>query len=195
VDGLTRWVAEQGAPFWQKLCETVQETKFWSFWQSFWDRTRGDKQQRERHCLPIGRKEYKEKPANSFVSRLKRATGILPRAKSEDRQDTNENDKGDAEIESTMVTYTMSRMLQFTSLVATLIACLLPIVAITVLSKMHTQPKILGFMALFTALFAMGLMWLTNPGTSRTEIFTATAAFSAVLVVFVQNQNGNTNGS
>jgi len=95
----------------------------------------------------------------------------------------------------TLVTYSMNVMLRFTSLVATLVACLLPIIAITVLSKMHTSAKILGYMALFTALFALGLMSLTPPGTSRTEIFTATAAFSAVLVVFVQNQNGNTNGS
>lgn len=76
----------------------------------------------------------------------------------------------------TLVTYSMSAMLRFTSLVATLVACLLPIVAITVLSKMHTNAMILGFIALFTALFALGLMGLTPPGTSRTEIFTATAA-------------------
>jgi hypothetical protein len=76
----------------------------------------------------------------------------------------------------TLVTYSMNVMLRFTSLVATLVACLFPIVAITVLSKIHTNTKILGYIALFTALFALGLMSLTPPGTSRTEIFTATAA-------------------
>jgi len=38
-------------------------------------------------------------------------------------------------------------------------------------------------------LFAIGLMGLTTD-TSRVQIFTATAAFSAVLVVFVQKQQG-----
>jgi hypothetical protein len=55
------------------------------------------------------------------------------------------------------------------------IASLLPIVAIVVLSKMHTQRVILGFIALFTRLFTMGLMILMLWGTSMTEIFTASA--------------------
>jgi len=71
--------------------------------------------------------------------------------------------------------------------VATIIACLLPTVAITVLSKIHETGQRLGAIAGFTALFAAGLMCLTKAGTSRVEIFTATAAFSAVMVVFVQN--------
>jgi hypothetical protein len=41
---------------------------------------------------------------------------------------------------------------------------------------MHTTAELLGFIALFTAIFAIGLMVLTDSGTSRTEIFTATAA-------------------
>jgi hypothetical protein len=67
-------------------------------------------------------------------------------------------------------------MLQFTSAVATVIACVLPTVAIAILSKMHSMPEILGFIGLFTTLFAVGLMLLTDAGTSRVEIFTATAA-------------------
>jgi len=80
-------------------------------------------------------------------------------------------------------------MIRFTNHVATVIACLFPIIGIVVLSKIHTQAKILGFIALFTAVFAIGLMILTDSKTSRTDIFTATAAFAAVLVVFVQNQS------
>jgi len=45
-----------------------------------------------------------------------------------------------------------------------------------VLSGIHKQRMILGFIALFTGLFTMGLMILTPSGTSRTEIFTASAA-------------------
>jgi hypothetical protein len=88
------------------------------------------------------------------------------------KEETNQQN----ELGPTLVTYSMNAMLRFTSLVATLVACLLPIIAITVLSRLHTNAGVLGFIALFTALFALGLMGLTPPGTSRTEIFTATAA-------------------
>jgi len=81
-------------------------------------------------------------------------------------------------------------MTLFTSSVATLVACVLPIAAITVLSKLQSNSKTLGIMALFTVVFAGGLMYLAG-GASRVEIFTATAAFSAVMVVFVQNHNQN----
>jgi hypothetical protein len=94
------------------------------------------------------------------------------RQKKSEEKSPKQNDPGP----TTLVTYSMNAMLRFTSRVATLVACLLPIVAITVLSKLHTNAKVLGFIALFTALFALGLMGLTPPGTSRTEIFTATAA-------------------
>lgn len=90
----------------------------------------------------------------------------------------------------TLETYSEDRMLRFTSSVATVIACLLPTVAIAVLAKLHSTGELIGLIAIFTAVFAIGLMFLTDAGTSRVEIFTATAAFSAVMVVFVQNQNG-----
>jgi len=102
------------------------------------------------------------------------------------------------EISKTLNTYTEDRILRFTSSVATVIACLFPTVAISVLAKLHETAELLGLIAVFTAIFAIGLMFLTGSGTSRVEIFTATAAFSAVLVVFVQNQNGgsyNGNGN
>jgi hypothetical protein len=68
-------------------------------------------------------------------------------------------------------------MLKFTSFVTTIAACLLPIVAIAVLATINNdQAKTIGFIALFTGVFAIGLMVLTPSATSRTEIFTATAA-------------------
>jgi hypothetical protein len=185
VDGLTGWVAKEWVPFWQK----ARETKFWNgvlrirhlLWMALlwlghliwttllWIRHLGQKQHPQQQ-LP-----YNEKPSRSFTSSVRE---IFKPAKlhQDAANNVNQDSEEETTIEPTLNTYTMSRMLQFTSLIATLIACLLPIVAITVLSKMHTQPRILGFIALFTALFAMGLMWLTNPGTARTEIFTATAA-------------------
>jgi hypothetical protein len=78
--------------------------------------------------------------------------------------------------QKTLNTYSEDRMLRFTSAVATVIACLLPTVAIAVLAKLHTTADLLGVIAVFTAIFAMGLMLLTDAGTSRVEIFTATAA-------------------
>jgi uncharacterized Tic20 family protein len=64
----------------------------------------------------------------------------------------------------------------FTSFVTTIVACLLPTAAIAILATIHSEAKIIGFIGLFTAIFAMGLMGLANSGTSRTDIFTATAA-------------------
>lgn len=191
VDGLTQWIAHEWVPFWDK----VRKTKFWKSppWNRPW------RHQKQINSQLPGGTLYNEKSASSITSSVKRWNQMFHQSKRDEdlREDTDQSPELNAKVAptTTMNTYAMSRMLRFTSLVATLIACLLPIVGITVLSKIHTQPKILGFMALFTALFAIGLMWVTPPGTSRTEIFTATAAFSAVLVVFVQNQNGNTNGS
>ncbi|PMD62418.1 uncharacterized protein K444DRAFT_661590 [Hyaloscypha bicolor E] len=75
----------------------------------------------------------------------------------------------------TLNTFSEHRMTLFTSSVATLVACVLPIAAITVLSKLQSNSKTLGIMALFTVVFAGGLMYLAG-GASRVEIFTATAA-------------------
>ncbi|EPE30330.1 hypothetical protein GLAREA_13053 [Glarea lozoyensis ATCC 20868] len=72
-------------------------------------------------------------------------------------------------------TFSERRMLVFTSSVATAVACALPIAAISVLSTLHSNAKTLGIIALFTVAFAGGLMYLVG-GSSRVEIFTATAA-------------------
>jgi hypothetical protein len=76
----------------------------------------------------------------------------------------------------TLTKYSEHSILQFTSVVATVLACLLPTAAIAVLSNMHTTGKLLGLIAGFTTAFALGLMMLTDAGTSRVQIFTATAA-------------------
>lgn len=76
----------------------------------------------------------------------------------------------------TLNTYSEDRMLRFTSSVATVIACLLPTMAIAILAKLHSTGVLLGVIAALTAVFAIGLMFLTDAGISRVEIFTATAA-------------------
>lgn len=120
----------------------------------------------------------------SPTSEISDATTTVNTTVEEDEED--EEDLQDFKAE-TVETYSGKSMLQFTSRVATIIACLLPTVAIAVLSKIHDTGPRLGAIAGFTAIFAAGLMGLTDAGTSRVEIFTATAAFSAVMVVFVQN--------
>ncbi|KAK0702291.1 hypothetical protein B0H67DRAFT_650334 [Lasiosphaeris hirsuta] len=57
-----------------------------------------------------------------------------------------------------------------------------------ILTTAETTLQKLGCIPGFTAMFSIGLMWLTDAGTSRVQIFTATSVFLAVLVVFVQNQ-------
>jgi len=65
----------------------------------------------------------------------------------------------------------------------TLVASLLPIVGIAVLYAIHSMPGRLGAVGGFTALFSLALSVLTSASTK--DIFSATAAFAAVLVVFV----------
>jgi hypothetical protein len=58
----------------------------------------------------------------------------------------------------------------------TVAACLLPIVAISVLAKVHGINLIIGLIAAFTGTFAAGLVIL-SPLSSRLEIFAATAGY------------------
>ncbi|GAB1315611.1 hypothetical protein MFIFM68171_05821 [Madurella fahalii] len=73
-----------------------------------------------------------------------------------------------------------------TSLIATVVACMLPTVAIGVLTTSTADSNLhkLLWIGGFTALFAMGLTAFTNE-ISRVQVFMAAAAFSAVLVVFI----------
>lgn len=66
---------------------------------------------------------------------------------------------------------------------STALASVLPIVAIVILYFVTSMGWRLGIMALFTSSFSLALAILTEA--KRTEIFAATAAFTAVLVVFI----------
>jgi hypothetical protein len=109
------------------------------------------------------------------TERLPQWLSDLGRRVSDASQDSNKSE-GTMEEKSNIVTYRVKRLVAFTTFVTTIVASLLPILAIVVLSGIHKQRMILGFIALFTGLFTMGLMILTPSGTSRTEIFTASAA-------------------
>ncbi len=68
------------------------------------------------------------------------------------------------------------RILKITALLATVVACVLPTVAIGILSTAKTKRDKLLYIGGFTALFAIGLLLFAEGGTSRIGIFTATAA-------------------
>ncbi|RDW67566.1 hypothetical protein BP6252_08962 [Coleophoma cylindrospora] len=165
VDGLTLWIANHFIPFWHGICNQ-------------WLRE------------PYRKTSDAQRPTiNSTFSKVGQSMcSILPCNRCRKPTKSN-NKKTGTEPNDLLTKYTESGMLRFTSWVATIVACLLPIMAISVLSKLGSQDELLGVIAAFTAAFAMGLMCLTNASTSRVEIFTATAAFSAVMVVFVQNNS------
>lgn len=79
--------------------------------------------------------------------------------------------------EETLAKYSEKGILRFTSAVSTIVACLLPTIAITVLSQLHRTRDLLLTIAGFAIVFAVGLIFLTNGTASRIDIFTATAAY------------------
>ncbi|TGO44444.1 hypothetical protein BCON_0517g00020 [Botryotinia convoluta] len=170
VDGLTTWVANEFVPFWHSIKQGLRRKKV--------------KTASEENGLPTT-----ENKSHSFLE--KRESSRSSRFWFYRRKSIFSTAEGDQKSKDRtgLTIYSEARMLRFTSAVATVIACLLPTVAIAVLSSLDSTKELLGVIAAFTAIFAMGLMFLTEASTSRVEIFTATAAFSAVMVVFVQNQN------
>ncbi|KAI8680304.1 hypothetical protein NCS57_00310600 [Fusarium keratoplasticum] len=81
------------------------------------------------------------------------------------------------------------RISAFISYLSTILAALLLIGAIVVLYNIKTDDLKLGLIALFTIIFAASVGLLTNA--RRAEVFGATAAYAAVLVVFVSGDLGN----
>ena len=69
-----------------------------------------------------------------------------------------------------------STALRITSALSTVMACLIPVVAIVALTQLHGTRDLLICITGFAVLFAAGLIFLTQGTSSRTEIFAATAA-------------------
>jgi hypothetical protein len=164
VDGFTLWVAHKWIPFWHNLPHFPR----WPF--KFRKPSLSQSNACPSHDVENRSSAEREKGVPGRKSLRRKISQMFQRSK------PRETENSGAAIKPTLDTYSMSGMLRFTSFVATVVACLLPTVAISVLSTVHTTAKLLGYIALFTAIFAMGLMGLTDSGTSRTEIFTATAA-------------------
>jgi hypothetical protein len=125
-------------------------------WVPFYSEAK--KGSRKRHAKKQGRDE-EASGVQSSVSRPKRES----RHKREFQKET-------------LATYSERSMLRFTSSVSTVVACLLPTIAITVLSKIQDTNDLLLCVAGFAVVFSVGLMFLTSAATTRVEIFTATAA-------------------
>jgi len=89
-------------------------------------------------------------------------------------------------------TYRESAVYRFTSIVATALSSLLPVLAIVILYIVQNMPARLGIIAGFTAGFSFLLSLITNA--DRVANFSATAAFAAVQVVFVGNNGNSTSG-
>ena len=75
------------------------------------------------------------------------------------------------------------KLTRFVSFLSTALAAVLLIGAVVALYCVRSPAWQVGLVVLFTCLFAASVGLLTSSG--RSEVFTATAAYAAVLVVFI----------
>ncbi|KAF4947657.1 hypothetical protein FSARC_13918 [Fusarium sarcochroum] len=94
-----------------------------------------------------------------------------------------------ATTESSISYASGKKIATFISYLSTILAALLLIGAILVLYNVESDNLKLGLIALFTVIFSASVGLLTNA--RRAEVFGATAAYAAVLVVFVSGDLGN----
>jgi hypothetical protein len=165
IDGMTQWIANVFIPLYRSF-----KARFKEFYHSFQAKCKKD------NDLPHTENMEERTSSPSITQALIRAFSKKLRAIFLQVEETSDEKNDATEILPTLDKYHMSSMRKFTYFFSTILACLLPTVAIAVLSTIHGQAKLIGFIALFTAIFAAGLMLLTSSGTPRTEIFTATAA-------------------
>ena len=157
IDGFTRWVACYLIPFYEEF--RVYREKRKADKRLSQVNSDVEKNANDTNCIPSHgklyqcrekRQEEKFKKPDKWVKKVKK--------------------------EETIETWSEKGILKFTSGVSTVIACLLPVVAITVLSQVQGTRNLLLCLAGFAVIFTVGLMFLTNGTSSRVEIFTATSA-------------------
>ena len=161
-DGLTQWVKLSFIPFYDYLLKNY----FAKAWK----------------CAVSPRKTlFPPKPQRPDVGSVEKNFGSVSDSSSNApmspirRDISNSSDGSGSTIAEHLTVYPGSWIVRMTSIMTTVVACLLPVVAITVLARVHSMGLILGLIALFTAIFAVGLILLSS-SSSRVEIFTATAA-------------------
>lgn len=94
-----------------------------------------------------------------------------------------------ANVPHPRISYASGRKIErFVAWFSTLLAAVLLVGAIVALYAVDSDKVKLGLIALFTTIFAASVGLLTNA--KRSEIFGATAAYAAVLVVFVSGELG-----
>jgi hypothetical protein len=150
IDGFTRWVACYFIPFYEDFIRYRQEKK-------------AEKQTKQ------GTVDVEKQP-NSLKKRLAK------RSSKKSKPVPPEEWVPKAETQETLATWSEKGMLRFTNSISTVVACLLPTIAITVLSEVHGTRNLLLCISGFAVIFAVGLIFLTNGTSSRIDIFTATAA-------------------
>ncbi|KAH7324249.1 hypothetical protein B0I35DRAFT_423794 [Stachybotrys elegans] len=97
---------------------------------------------------------------------------------------------GHGDIVSPLVGYASGkRIAMFISILSIVLAALLLVGAILILHRTESEDLKLGLVALFTIIFAATIGLLTNA--RKAEVFGATAAYAAVLVVFVSGDIGS----
>ena len=168
IDGFTRWVAHYLIPFYEEL-------------RLYREKRKGDKQKNQAksdvekdakntYCIPfygeLNRYQEKRKE-DKAKTRTRSKSAPIPRPEKWVKR---------VKKEETIKTWSDNGMLKFTSVVSTVIACLLPVVAIAVLSQVKGNRNLLLCLASFVVIFAVGLIFLTSGTSSRVEIFTATSA-------------------
>ena len=84
--------------------------------------------------------------------------------------------KKEVKADKTLESWSEDSALRLTSGISTVVACLMPVIAISVLSQLQGLKNLLICLAAFSLVFAVGLIALTQGTSKRTEVFAATAA-------------------
>lgn len=131
-------------------------TDFIPFWAECRHRWRSSNKQK-------GDEENMHTWKSSTVNSKRSKRKIKRKAKKEFKKDT-------------LATFAETNILRFTSAISTIVACLLPTIAVAVLTQVHGTRNLLLCLLAFAVVFAGGLIFLTSGTASRVEVFAATAA-------------------
>jgi hypothetical protein len=161
IDGLTRWFVWYLIPFLESV-----------------SRYRENKRMKKNTESTLQDVEKYAKSNPSCIYRLKRRVAKTKTGKQARQNGAPKLNLGEGQFKKrkTIETWSEKTVIQITSGVSTVVACLLPVVAITVLSQIHGLRNLLLCLAGFSLIFAIGLIFLTQGTSTRVEIFTATAA-------------------
>lgn len=146
IDGLSRWIVYNLAPL------------YWT-----WRDERERRKQQRRNMAAQAMDASTEKVPNPEVFGTEAQGGTCTFDEPQDVCDT-------------VKSMSEATAVRFTSSLSTVVACLLPVVAIAVLTQVKGERNLLLCITAFAIIFAVGLIALTQGTSTRTEIFAATAA-------------------